>query len=307
MPIKIQNGLPAKAVLESENIFVMDETRADTQDIRPLQILILNLMPLKEDTETQLLRALSNTPIQVDCSFLMIKSHKSKNTSQSHLNKFYNYFDNIRDKAYDGMIITGAPVEHMEFEEVAYWEELCNIMEWSKKRVTSTLHICWAAQAGLYYHYEIQKHPMKEKLSGVYRHRTENRKTPLIRSMDDYVYCPHSRNTEIRKEDVEKHPNLKILAHGDDCGLLLLMDLSGRQIFVQGHPEYDRMTLNNEYHRDVNKGLNPKLPVNYYDNDNPFEKPVLSWRNFSNTLYANWLNFYVYQNTPYELKEMEAL
>ena len=182
-----------------------------------------------------------------------------------------------------------------------------HIMEWSKKRVTSTLHICWAAQAGLYYHYEIQKHPMKEKLSGVYRHRTENRKTPLIRSMDDYVYCPHSRNTEIRKEDVEKHPNLKILAHGDDCGLLLLMDLSGRQIFVQGHPEYDRMTLNNEYHRDVNKGLNPKLPVNYYDNDNPFEKPVLSWRNFSNTLYANWLNFYVYQNTPYELKEMEAL
>lgn len=305
MPIKIQNGLPAKAILEAENIFVMDEARALSQDIRPLQILILNLMPVKEETETQLLRALSNTPLQVDCSFLMMQSHKSKNTSQSHLNKFYHCFEEIRKKRYDGMIITGAPVEHMKFEEVNYWKELCGIMEWSKKHVTSTLHICWGSQAGLYYHYDIPKHPMKAKLSGVYAHKTRHRKTPLIRSMDDYVYCPHSRYTEVRREDIEERPELSILAESEEAGVLLIMEKSGSRIFVQGHPEYDRMTLHAEYKRDLAKGMHPSLPVNYYQNDDSTTRPVLSWRNFSNTLYANWLNFYVYQNTPYELKDME--
>ncbi|MDO4788096.1 MAG: homoserine O-succinyltransferase [Johnsonella sp.] len=305
MPIKIQNGLPAKAILEAENIFVMDEARALSQDIRPLQILILNLMPVKEETETQLLRALSNTPLQVDCSFLMMQSHKSKNTSQSHLNKFYHCFEEIRKKRYDGMIITGAPIEHMKFEEVNYWKELCGIMEWSKKHVTSTLHICWGSQAGLYYHYDIPKHPMKAKLSGVYAHKTRHRKTPLIRSMDDYVYCPHSRYTEVRREDIEERPELSILAESEEAGVLLIMEKSGSRIFVQGHPEYDRMTLHSEYKRDLAKGIHPSLPVNYYQNDDSTTRPVLSWRNFSNTLYANWLNFYVYQNTPYELKDME--
>lgn len=305
MPIKIQNGLPAKAILEAENIFVMDEARAVSQDIRPLQILILNLMPVKEETETQLLRALSNTPLQVDCSFLMMQSHKSRNTSQSHLNKFYHYFEDIRKKRYDGMIITGAPVEHMKFEEVNYWKELCGIMEWSKKHVTSTLHICWGSQAGLYYHYDIPKYPMKAKLSGVYEHRTRHRKTPLIRSMDDYVYCPHSRYTEVRREDIEERPELSILAESEEAGVLLIMEKSGSRIFVQGHPEYDRMTLHMEYKRDLAKGIHPSLPVNYYKDDDSTTRPVLSWRNFSNTLYANWLNFYVYQNTPYELGEME--
>lgn len=305
MPIKIQNELPAKAILEEENIFVMDEDRAIRQDIRPLQILILNLMPVKQETETQLLRALSNTPLQVDCSFLMMESHTSKNTSQSHINKFYLYFDDVKKECFDGMIITGAPVEHMQYEEVIYWEELCKIMEWSKNHVTSTLHICWGAQAGLFYHYGIPKYPMEKKLSGIYRHKTRYRKTPLIRSMDDYVYCPHSRYTEVRQKDIERHSELNILAESEEAGILLLMDKKGSRIFIQGHPEYDRMTLDMEYHRDLEKGLNPRLPFNYYENDDSRARPVLSWRNFSNTLYANWLNFYVYQNTPYEFKRPE--
>ena len=302
MPIRIQNDLPAKAILEAENIFVMDEKRANTQDIRPLQILILNLMPLKEDTETQLLRALSNTPLQVDCTFLMIKSHKSKNTSQTHLNKFYTYFSDIKYNQYDGMIITGAPIELYDYEQVGYWNELCEIMEWSKLYVTSTLHICWGAQAGLYYHYGIQKHERKSKLSGVYTHQVLHRKTPLVRSMDDYVNCPHSRYTEVLEEDIAKEEELVILAKSKEAGVLLVTDRIGRQIFVQGHPEYDRMSLSNEYHRDVAKGLSPAVPINYFEDNNPANTPVLTWRNFSNTLYANWLNFYVYQSTPYELK-----
>lgn len=302
MPIRIQNDLPAKAVLEAENIFVMDEKRANTQDIRPLQILILNLMPLKEDTETQLLRALSNTPLQVDCTFLMIESHKSKNTSQTHLNKFYTYFSDIKYNQYDGMIITGAPIELYDYEQVGYWNELCEIMEWSKLYVTSTLHICWGAQAGLYYHYGIQKHERKSKLSGVYTHQVLHRKTPLVRSMDDYVNCPHSRYTEVLEEDIAKEEELVILAKSKEAGVLLVTDRIGRQIFVQGHPEYDRMSLSNEYHRDVAKGLSPAVPINYFEDNNPANTPVLTWRNFSNTLYANWLNFYVYQSTPYELK-----
>jgi len=302
MPIRIQNDLPAKAILEAENIFVMDEKRANTQDIRPLQILILNLMPLKEDTETQLLRALSNTPLQVDCTFLMIESHKSKNTSQTHLNKFYTYFSDIKYNQYDGMIITGAPIELYDYEQVGYWNELCEIMEWSKLYVTSTLHSCWGAQAGLYYHYGIQKHERKSKLSGVYTHQVLHRKTPLVRSMDDYVNCPHSRYTEVLEEDIAKEEELVILAKSKEAGVLLVTDRIGRQIFVQGHPEYDRMSLSNEYHRDVAKGLSPAVPINYFEDNNPANTPVLTWRNFSNTLYANWLNFYVYQSTPYELK-----
>lgn len=303
MPIKVQNDLPAKAILESENIFVMDEMRALSQDIRPLQILILNLMPIKEDTETQLLRALSNTPLQVDCTFLMLSTHTSKNTSASHLNKFYLTFDEIKRKKYDGLIITGAPVEHLEYEEVNYWEELKMIMEWSKTHAHSTLHICWGAQAGLYYHYGIPKYPREKKLSGVYRHKILNRKIPLVRSMDDYVMAPHSRNTEVRRSDIEKNPELIVAAESPEAGVFLALNRSGSQIFVQGHPEYDRMTLNNEYHRDLKKGINPEVPCNYYENNDPFHIPVLNWRNTSNTLYANWLNFYVYQTTPYILDE----
>lgn len=305
MPIKIQRDLPAKAILESENIFVMDEDRALSQDIRPLQILILNLMPIKEETETQLLRALSNTPLQVDCSFLMLSTHTSKNTSANHLNKFYQTFDEIRKFKYDGMIITGAPVENLEFEEVNYWDELKKIMEWSKTHVHSTLHLCWGAQAGLYYHYGVPKYHMEKKLSGIYRHRILNRKVPLVRSMDDYVMAPHSRYTEVRREDIAKHPELMIASESPEAGVFLVLNRDGSQIFVQGHPEYDRMTLNNEYHRDLGKGLHPEIPCNYYEDNDPFSAPVLCWRNMSNTLYANWLNFYVYQTTPYLLEVEE--
>jgi homoserine O-succinyltransferase len=301
VPIKIQKGLPAKAVLESENIFVMDEERAMSQDIRPLEILILNLMPIKEETETQLLRALSNTPLQIDCSFLMLSTHRSKNTSSSHLNKFYVPFSEICQRKYDGMIITGAPVEMMEFEEVTYWEELSMIMEWTKSHVTSTLHICWGAQAGLYYHYGIPKYKKDRKLSGIYSHRIVDAKAPLVRGMDDFIMAPHSRYTEVRKTDVAKHKELQILAESREAGLFLIMKQDGSQIFIQGHPEYDRMTLSNEYHRDVAKGLDPEIPCNYFEGNDPFSMPVLCWRNMATTLYSNWLNFYVYQETPYDL------
>ena len=301
MPIKVQKDLPAKAILETENIFIMDEDRASSQDIRPLEILIINLMPIKEETETQLLRALSNTPLQVDCTFLMLESHTSKNTSASHLNKFYVFFDEVREKKFDGMIITGAPVENMEFEEVNYWEELTKIMEWSKTNVTSSLHICWGAQAGLYYHYGVPKYKRDNKLSGIYRHRVLDRKVPLVRSLDDYVMAPHSRYTEVRRADIEKHQELKILAESKEAGILMVMSEDGKQVFIQGHPEYDRMTLNGEYHRDLDKGLNPDIPCNYYEDDDPDTMPVLCWRNAANTIYGNWLNYYVYQVTPYEL------
>ncbi len=305
MPIKVQNELPARAILESENIFVMDETRALSQDIRPLQILILNLMPIKEDTETQLLRALSNTPLQVDCTFLMLSTHVPKNTSASHINKFYVTFDEIRRQRFDGMIITGAPVENLEYEEVHYWDELKKIMEWTKKHVHSTLHICWGAQAALYYHYGIPKYRMDKKLSGIYRHKVLHHKVPLVRGMDDYVMVPHSRYTEVRRKDIEKNPDLNLLIESEEAGIFLVMKRDGSQIFLQGHPEYDRMTLNNEYHRDLQKGLNPEIPCNYYENNDPHSRPVLSWRNVSNTLYANWLNYYVYQTTDYVLDVMD--
>lgn len=301
MPIKVQNGLPAKQVLENENIFVMSENRAMTQDIRPLQILILNLMPLKEDTEVQLLRCLSNTPIQVDVTFLSTASYIGKNTLQSHLDKFYQSWKDIQERNFDGLIITGAPVEQMKFEEVAYWEELKQIMEWSKTHVTSTLHICWAAQAGLYYHYGIEKHMLHKKLFGIYEHKVYHRRTPIMRGVDDCFFAPHSRHTDVKREDIEKIPELVILSDSEEAGVFLVMEKTGSQFFMFGHPEYDRMTLDKEYHRDLDKGLPIEIPKNYYPDDNPDERPIMRWRALSNAIYTNWLNYYVYQTTPYKL------
>lgn len=300
MPIKIMSDLPAKEILERENIFVMDEGRAAHQDIRPIQIGILNLMPLKEETELQLLRSLSNTPIQVDVTFLAVSSHQSKNTSQSHLNKFYQSFYEVSHRNLDGLIITGAPVEQMEYEEVDYWKEITTIMEWTKDHVTSTLHLCWGAQAGLYYHYGIEKHLLDKKKFGIYEHRVMNRKIPLVRGFDDYFMAPHSRHTEVRREDIAAVDELTILAESKEAGVFLVIDREGRKIFVMGHPEYDRITLDKEYKRDVEKGLSIELPRNYYPNNNPADKPNLQWRSHGNMLYANWLNYYVYQQTPYE-------
>ena len=306
MPIKIQNGLPARAILESENVFIMDEDRAQSQDIRPLEILILNLMPLKEDTETQLLRALSNTPLQVECTYMTMSTHESTHTSASHLNKFYVTFPEIRKKHFDGMIITGAPVELMEYEEVNYWPELTQIMEWSKTHVTSTFHICWGMQAGLYYHYGIQKEQLDHKLFGVFRHRVLNRRVPLVRGFDDVFNAPHSRHSQIVREDVEKNPELTILADSEEAGPFIIIAKEGRQIFVTGHPEYDVLTLDGEYKRDLAKGMdNVPFPNRYYKDDKPELGPVKSWRCHANTLYTNWLNYYVYQMTPYVLKEDE--
>ena len=304
MPIRTQSDLPAKETLENENIFVMDETRAMHQDIRPLKVAILNVMPLKEETELQLLRVLSNTPLQVDVTFLNVKSHISQNTSASHLNKFYTFYDEIKNEKFDGLIITGAPVEQLPFEEVDYWDELCQIFEWSKKNVTSTLHICWGAQAGLYYHFGLEKKELKEKITGIYKHRVKNRKEPLVRGFDDEFYAPHSRYTEVSKEDVEKCDKLKILAESDEAGVFICISEGGKQVFVTGHPEYDRYTLDSEYKRDMGKGLNPKIPYNYYPDDNPKNRPLLQWRSHSINLYSNWLNYYVYQITPYDVENI---
>ena len=301
MPIRTQNNLPAKAVLENENIFVMDEERALAQDIRPLEIVILNLMPLKEDTEVQILRAMSNTPLQIDITFLQTATYTSKNTAASHLNQFYLTFDEIKHKKFDGMIITGAPIEHMEFETVEYWQELTEIMDWTKTNVTSTFHICWGAQAGLYYHYGVRKVWLPKKISGVYEHNVLNRKIPLVRGFDDVFLAPHSRHTESSPEDIRNNENLIVLAESEDVGDLLVMDKDGSKIFVLGHLEYDRLTLDKEYKRDLNKGINPEIPYNYYKNDDITVKPNLTWRATSNCLYSNWLNYYVYQITPYLL------
>lgn len=301
MPIKIQRDLPVREILERENIFVMDEGRATHQDIRPIQILILNLMPLKEDTELQLLRSLSNTPLQVDVTFMTVESHESKNTSLSHLNKFYETFRNLKHRRFDGMIITGAPVEQMEFEEVDYWDELKEIMEWTKNNVTSTIYLCWAAQAGLYYHYGLQKRPLDHKMFGLFWHKVMNRKTPLVRGFDDMFLAPHSRHTEVPMEEIRKCEELTILAESEEAGLFLAMADEGRKIFVMGHPEYDRITLDGEYKRDLGKGLPIDLPKNYYQNDDASVKPLLMWRAHANNLYTNWLNYYVYQTTPYDL------
>lgn len=301
MPIKIQSNLPAKDILESENIFVMDETRAMHQDIRPIEIAIMNLMPLKEDTELHLLRSLSNTPLQVNVTFLHTKSHESKNTSASHLNQFYKTFEDIKDKKLDGLIITGAPVETMEYEDVNYWDELSALMEWSKTNVTSTLHICWGAQAGLYYHYEVQKYMLDAKLSGIYEHKVMNRKMEILRGFDDVFYAPHSRYTGIDEDKVRADERLVVLAESDEAGMYLIKSADNKQIFVLGHPEYDRMTLDAEYRRDIGKGLDIAVPKNYYPDDNPDNKPMLTWRANANNLYTNWLNYYVYQVTPFEL------
>ncbi len=304
MPIRIQNNLPAKEILESENIFVMDESRAMTQDIRPLQVCILNLMPIKEDTELQILRAFSNTPLQVNVTFMTVKSHNSQNTSANHLNQFYVTMDDVRDRNFDGLIITGAPVEDISFEEVDYWDELCEIMDWSKKHVTSTLHICWGAQAGLYHHYGIPKAALPEKLFGIYPHTVMRRRVPLVRGFDDIFYAPHSRHTETPADLIKACDKLLVLAESEQAGVFLVMSKDGRQVFIQGHPEYDRMTLNNEYQRDLGKGLPIHLPVNYYPDDDPTQKPRLQWRSHCNILYTNWLNYYVYQNTPYRLDDI---
>ena len=301
MPIRVQNDLPVKEILEKENIFVMDENRAVHQDIRPIKILILNLMPLKEETELQLLRSLSNTPLQVDVTFMTMSSHESRNTSTSHLNKFYLHFEDIRSQRFDGMIITGAPVELMEFEEVDYWKELTEIMDWSGSHVTSTIYLCWAAQAGLYYHYGLQKRVLSEKMFGLFWHKVMNRKIPLVRGFDDAFLAPHSRHTEVPIEDIRACEAITILAESEEAGFFLGMAKEGRQIFVMGHPEYDRVTLDGEYKRDLNKGLDIQIPKNYYSNDDSENRPLLMWRAHANNLYTNWLNYYVYQTTPYDL------
>ena len=305
MPIKIPNELPAVKILEDENIFVMTETRAITQDIRPLKILILNLMPTKVDTETQLSRLLGNTPLQVEIELIHTETHKSRNTSEEHLLAFYKTFAEVRDRYFDGMIITGAPVEKMEFEEVDYWDELVEIMEWSKSHVQSTFHICWGAQAGLYYHFGVKKYMLPEKLSGVYRHTVDYKKSILFRGFDDVFYVPHSRYTTVKREEIEATDGLRVLASSDKAGVYAVSTKNGRQIFVTGHSEYDAETLNKEYTRDKKAGINPKIPEHYFPNDDDTQPPVISWRAHATLLFTNWLNYFVYQATPYDISEIK--
>ena len=304
MPIKIPDALPARHILEQENIFVMDEFRAEHQDIRPLRILILNLMPTKITTETQLLRALSNTPLQIEFDLLKTASHKSKNTSSEHLDSFYKDFSEIKDKKYDGMIITGAPVEILDFEKVDYWNELCEIMEWSKRNVFSTFHICWGAQAGLFYHYGINKSQQDSKVFGIFRHKNLAPKHPLLRGYDDYFFAPHSRHTALDEDALSACDALEILASSKDAGSYIIASRDGRHIFVTGHPEYDAETLAGEYERDVNLGKPINIPINYYRDDNPELSPIVTWRAHAHLLYTNWLNYYVYQSTPYNVEEI---
>jgi len=305
MPIRISNELPAKSILEQENIFIMPEERANKQDIRPLKILLLNLMPTKIVTETQFLRLLSNTPIQVEVDFLCTASHTPTNTSQEHLIKFYETFEDIRNRRYDGMIITGAPVEQMPFEEVDYWQELSEIFAWSRTHVYSTLHICWASQAGLYYHYGVPKYPLPAKKFGVFPHTlNQAHLNKLFRGFDDEFFVPHSRHTEVRREDILKHSELRILSESIEAGVLAVADKAGRQFFICGHPEYDPLTLKAEYDRDLAKGLDPTIPLNYYPNNDPGLTPVVKWRSTANLLFYNWLNYYVYQDTPFDLNAL---
>ena len=305
MPIKIPGSLPANKILNSENIFVMTEKRAITQDIRPLKIALVNLMPTKITTETQLLRLLGNSPLQVEFDFINTATHNSKNTPSAHLSSFYKDFEMIKDQKYDGMIITGAPVEKMEFEDVDYWDELKKIMEGSNTNVTSTLHICWAAQAGLYYHFGRPKIPLDKKLSGVFEHRVVRKKTMLVRGFDDVFYAPHSRYTTVSKEDIKKVSDLQITAESDDAGIYIVTSKDKKKIFVTGHSEYDRLTLHEEYMRDTEKGLNIDVPKNYDPNDNPKNAPVMRWRAHANLLFTNWLNYYVYQTTPYDITKIK--
>ena len=306
MPIKIPNDLPAAKILQSENIFVMTETRAITQDIRPLRILILNLMPKKIETETQLARLLGNTPLQVEPTLIHTTSHESKNVAPEHLLAFYKTFSEIKTEKVDGMIITGAPVEQYEFEEVEYWQELCEIMEWSKTHVHSTLHICWASQAGLYYHYGVKKYTLPEKIFGVYPHQVDYKPSILFRGFDDYFMVPQSRHTTVRREDIEKIPTLKILASSKHAGVYAVSSKNGRQIFITGHSEYDVDTLKNEYVRDISQGKRIQLPENYYPDNDASKPPIVSWRAHANLLFSNWLNYFVYQSTPYDLEQVQA-
>ena len=299
MPIKVKQNLPARDILENENIFVMTDTRAMTQDIRPLKVLVLNLMPTKIVTETQILRKLSNTPLQIEVEFLQTVTYQSQHTDESHLNEFYKTFDDVKDDYYDGLVITGAPLDFVDYEDVDYWDEICKIMEWSKKHVHCTFHLCWGAYAGLYYHYGIQKTPTGKKLSGVYSHRLLDRCEPIVRSFDDVFYAPHSRYFGVKRDDVLANEHLMLLAESDEAGCYLIKDDQGN-IYLLGHPEYDRMSLDAEYKRDLAKGMDAEVPVHYYENDDPSTTPLLTWRGHANTLYTNWLNFYVYQATPYK-------
>lgn len=301
MPIQIPNDLPATSTLLNENIFVMTQQRAESQQIRPLEIVLLNLMPTKIATETQLSRLLGNTPLQVHLELMHMSSHKSKNTSQEHLLTFYKSFDELKHRKFDGMVITGAPVEHMDFEDVDYWQELCQIMEWSKTNVHSTFHICWGAQAGLYYHYGVPKYPLDKKLFGVFEHEADYKRAILLRGFDDVFWAPHSRHTTVHREDIEKVPGLKILASSKEAGVYAMMSKGGRQIFVTGHSEYDAETLNNEYVRDKNQGLEIAVPKNYFPNDDDTKEPIVRWRGHANLLFSNWLNYFVYQTTPYDI------
>lgn len=305
MPIKIPNELPAVKTLNEENIFVMTDNRAMTQDIRPLKILVLNLMPKKIATETQLSRILGNTPLQIELELIMTATHRPSHVSEEHLLAFYKTFDDIKDKYFDGMVITGAPVEQLEFEQVDYWEELCEIMEWSKTHVHSTFHICWGAQAGLYYHFGVQKSPLDKKMFGVFKHTVEYKRSILFRGFDDIFWVPHSRHTTVKREEIEKVPELRILASSEDAGVYAVATEKGKQVFIMGHSEYDPLTLHEEYVRDVNKGLEIDVPVNYYPDNNPDLPPIVRWRAHANLLYCNWLNYFVYQTTPYDLNELK--
>ena len=307
MPIKIQNDLPAIKILESENIFVMQEARATTQDIRPLKIIILNLMPTKIATETQLMRLLGNSPLQVDVELLQMASHKSKNTDEEHLTKFYKTLDEIRDEKFDGMIVTGAPVELMDFEEVDYWDELCEVFRWARKHVYSTMYICWGAQAGLYFNYGIQKHTLPKKLFGIYNHMILNPKHPLMRGFDDYFLVPHSRYTGVESSEIEAVPQLEILATSKKAGVAIICSKNGREFYLLGHCEYDYDTLAKEYYRDVEKGIDIQMPYNYFPENNVNRKPVMTWRSHGSLLYQNWLNYYLYQQTPYDLEDLKRM
>jgi homoserine O-succinyltransferase len=304
MPIKIPDSLPATSVLEGENIFVMTEHRAMHQDIRPLRVLLLNLMPTKIATETQILRKLSNTPLQIEVGLLQTISHEATHTPAEHLESFYRSFEEVRDERYDGLIITGAPVELLDFEEVDYWPELCEIMEWADRNVYSTLHICWGAQAGIYYHYGVSKRELPKKLSGVFGHRVEKTTSPLVRGFDDCFNAPHSRNTDVKRADVEAHPDLEVIASSDEAGLYIVKSRDSRNFFVFGHPEYDRSTLAKEYFRDIDRGLDPAVPAHYFPDDDPAKEPLDTWRAHAQLLYTNWLNYYVYQATPYDLSSI---
>ena len=305
MPLTLPDRLPAIDLLKQENIFVMDTTRAASQDIRPLRIAVLNLMPLKITTETDLVRLLSNSPLQIELSFMKVKSHTSKNTPVEHMKAFYTDFEEMRHHKYDGFIITGAPVEHLDFEEVGYWEEMTEIFEWARHNVTSTLYICWAAQAGLYHYYGIPKYPLEKKMFGIFKHHVSNPELPIFRGFDDEFYIPHSRHTEVRREDILRNPELDILAESEESGVYMVMARGGREIFLTGHSEYSPLTLDTEYKRDLVKGLPIEMPRHYYRNDDPSQPPVVRWRGHANLLFNNWLNYYVYQATPYRLEDIK--